>query len=132
MVYDESSYISIFYYRFIIIFPFSVQICGIFLIVVPLIAQAQIVEIPNPLKYGDIPSILKAITGLLRIIAIPIALIMIIVGGIQIMTGMATGEKEKKVLTGKKTLKWAIIGLAIVLAADFIMGFIKEILGKIE
>lgn len=103
-----------------------------FLITIPLITQAQVVEIPNPLKHGDIPSILHAITGLLKIIAIPLATIMIIIGGIQIMVGMSTGEKEKKVIQGKKTITWAVVGLAIILAADFIMGLIKEILGKVE
>jgi hypothetical protein len=54
---------------------------------------------------------------------------MIIWSGIQIMTGMATGEKEAKVLKGKKTLMWTILGLAIIISIDFIVGFIKELIG---
>jgi len=108
---------------FIIIF-------AILLIAIPLISRA--VKIPDPFGEKTLPDIIKSITGLLKIIAMPVAGIMIIIGGIQIMTGLATGEKEKKVLQGKNTLKWAIIGLAIIIAADFIVGIIKEILSKVE
>lgn len=106
-----------------------VIIFAIFLIAVPLMVQAEVISIPDPLKGKTIPDVLHAITGLLKVIVIPLGAIMIIIGGIQIMVGMSTGEKEKKVSQGKKTLKWAIVGIAIVLAVDFIVGLIKEILG---
>lgn len=113
-------------------------ICAIFLVVMPVMAGIDcrdgegIVCIPNPLKYEKFEDILKAITTLLRTIAILLGTIMIIWGGIQIMTGMATGEKEKKVMAGKKTITWAIIGVAIVIAVDFIVGIVKEIIGRVE
>jgi len=104
-------------------------LCGIFAVVVPVLAD--VVEIPNPLKHKNVEGIVEAITGLLVVIAIPLAGIMIVIGGIQIMVGMSTGEKEKKVAQGKKTITWAIIGLAIILAADFIIGLIGELVGKL-
>ncbi len=110
--------------------PFII-IFAIFLVAIPLLVEAR-VSIPDPFEGKTLPDIIKSITGLLKIIAIPVATIMIIIGGIQIMTGLATGEKEKKVLQGKNTLKWAVIGLAIIIAADFIVGIIKEILSKVE
>jgi len=108
---------------FIIIF-------AIFLIVAtPLISWAQTITIPNPLKYDKIEDIIKAITGLLKVIAIPLGTIMIIVSGIQYMTSAGNEEKASK---AKKTMLYTIIGLAIVIAVDFIVGLLKEILGKVE
>ena len=82
--------------------------------------------IDNPLKQGDIPSIISAVTGLLRDIAIPLGIVILVWGGIQIMT--AAGSEEK-VTQGKKTIMWAVIGTGIVILVDFIVGFVKEILG---
>ena len=98
-----------------------------FLMAMPVVVNA--VTIDNPLKYGDIPSILKAITSLLVKIAIPLGTIMIIISGIQYMTA---GGNEEKVTKAKKTIFYTIIGVAIVIAANFIMDLIKEILGKID
>ena len=83
----------------------------------------------NPLKQGDIISIIKAVTNLLSDIAIPVGILVIVWGGIQIMTGHTTGEKESKVIQGKKTIMWAVIGVGIVLLVKFIIGFVAEILG---
>lgn len=84
--------------------------------------------IENPLKYKTIEEIIPAITNFLKTLAIGIGGIMIIWSGIQIMTGMAQG-KEQKTLTGKKTLMWTVIGIAIVISIDFIVGFIRELIG---
>ena len=89
----------------------------------------QFICIENPLKYQTIGEIIPAITNFLKTIGLAIGGIMIIWSGIQIMTGMATGEKEAKVLKGKKTLMWTILGLAIIISIDFIVGFIKELIG---
>lgn len=88
----------------------------------------KIIEIENPLKYDTIEEIIKALTGILKVVAIGVGVIMVIIGGIQIMTGMMTGEKENKVNKGKKTIMWALIGVAIVISVDFIVGFVQEIL----
>lgn len=84
--------------------------------------------IENPLKYEKIEDIIKAITNLLKIIAIPLGGAMIIWGGIQIMIGYSTGEKEKKVMQGKKTIIYAVIGVAIVVGVDILVGLIREFL----
>lgn len=83
----------------------------------------------NPLKATDINGVICGVMKLLLTVSVPIAIIMIIWGGIQIMTGMTTGEKESKVVQGKKTLMWAVIGFAIVFAVNFLIGFVLEILG---
>ncbi len=111
--------------------------CTILILANPIFVLAQGTDCPpsticidNPLKQNTIEGIIKAFTDLLRTIAIPVGILMIVWGGIQIMTGMTTGEKEKKVVQGKKTITWAIIGTAIVILVDFIVGIVIEILGK--
>ncbi len=86
---------------------------------------ANTICIKNPLKYESVPEIIKEISELLKVVALGIGVIMIIYGGIMIMT--AAGSEEK-VTKGKKTLMWTVIGVAIVYLVDFLVGFIKEIL----
>ncbi len=104
--------------------------CTILLLAVPVFVQAQggerIIIIPNPLQYDSIDEILVAITGLLKIIAIGIGTIMVIWSGIMIMTA---GGSEEKITKGKKTLTWTIIGVAIIVGVDFLVGFVTELLG---
>ena len=95
----------------------------------PISVQANggggIIVIENPLKYKELTDIVKAITGSLKTIAIFIGFLMVIISGIQIMTAAGSEEQVKK---GKKTLMWTIIGVAIVIGVDFIIGIVKEIL----
>ncbi|MBD3282264.1 MAG: hypothetical protein GF387_01495 [Candidatus Portnoybacteria bacterium] len=96
-------------------------LCGIILIALPVHALV----IPNPLKIDSIEELLAAITEILKLIAIPVATILIVIAGIRYMT--AAGN-EDKIKGAKKMILYTIIGLAIVLAADFIMDLVKEIL----
>ncbi len=100
----------------------------------PILVQANGTECPpdticidNPLEAETITEVINAIIGLLKIIALPLAMIMIIWGGIQVLT--AAGS-EDKLSQGKKTITWAVIGLAIVYAVSFIVGIIEELLKK--
>ena len=109
---------------------------AILLLAGPIFVQAdekcnpnKFICIENPLKYDTIDKLIPAITNFLKTIALAIGGIMIIWSGIQIMTGMTTGEKEAKVIRGKKTLMWTILGIAIIISIDFIVGFIKELIG---
>jgi len=99
------------------------------LLVVGYIAKAEVIEIKNPLKYDTIEKMIDGIASLLLVIVIPLATIMIIWAGIQYLTAANNEEQVKK---AKNTIKWAIIGLAIVLAAKFITGLLEEILKKVE
>ncbi len=103
----------------------------------PIFVQAQGTDCPagyicldNPLKQDTVNDVVNAVADLLATLAIPLGIIMIVWGGIQIMTGMTTGEKESKVVQGKKTIMWAVIGVAIVLLARALTGFVTEIIGK--
>lgn len=103
-----------------------ILICGIILIANP-IANAQIVEIPNPLRWDSIEEVINGIIDFLMIIVIPIGTVMIIVGGLQYML---SGGSEDKVRKAKSTILYAIIGVAIVLSVKFIVGIIQEILSR--
>ena len=93
----------------------------------PIFVQADFIEIPNPLGDKSIKEIIGAVTGLIQMIGIGVAIILVVWSGIMIMT--AAGSEEK-VTKAKKTLTWTIIGVAIVVSVDFIVGFLLEILGK--
>jgi len=101
----------------------------IILVSMPFWAGAAVIEIPNPLQYDNIGDIVKAITGFLKILAIPIASAMIIISGIQYLLSAGNVEKSQK---AKKTITYTLIGLAIILAVDFIVGIAQEILGRID
>ncbi len=97
----------------------------------PIFVQAQgsdsFITIENPFKYEKIEDIIPVITELLKGIALGIGTIMVIWAGIQIMTAGGNEEQLKK---GKKTMTWTIIGVAVVVLVDFIVGFIKELIVK--
>jgi len=99
------------------------------LLVTGYIAKAEVIEITNPLKAETIDAIIKGITSILKVLAIGVGTIMIIISGLQYMTSAGSEEKAGK---AKKTILYTIIGVAIVVAVDFIVGLIQEILQKTQ
>ena len=84
--------------------------------------------IPNPLNCDgdcDFVGIIDKLTELLTTLAIPLGTVMIIIGGIQYMTA---GGNEERANKAKKTLLYTVIGVAIVLAAKFLVDIIREVL----
>jgi|GEM_PF-832292 len=79
----------------------------------------------NPISSSTIEGVLSSIMSYLRGIAGTIAVIFIIIGGIMYM--MSIGDKNA-VERAKKTLIFAIAGLAIVLAAPYFYQEIKAII----
>jgi len=109
---------------------FFIIVCCTILIVVPLVIKAQ--GLPNPLQCGGQPvetidGLIGCITNALKVLVIPIATVMIVIGGIQYLTSLGN---EDKIRRAKATLLYAIIGTAVVLAVDFIVDLIREILKK--
>ena len=86
----------------------------------------QVSELPNPLGVTSIKDLIGRITGLLVIVAIPVATLMIIVGAFQILSA---GGDPKKFETGKKTIIYSIVGIAILFLADLFVTLVKELLG---
>lgn len=107
---------------------FIVAFCSIMVVLMPYIVMAdETVVIDCPLKVCNFDSIIGTVTTILNALAIAAGTIMIIIGGIQYMTSAGNEEKAKK---AKQVIIYAIIGVAIVLSADFIIGIVKEIIGK--
>ena len=70
-------------------------------------------------------SIATKITNFLAWIAVPITILMVLVGAFQLMTSSGDPEKLSR---GKKTLTWAAVGFVIALCAAGITGLILNIL----
>ena len=84
-------------------------------------------ELPNPIKgVTNITGLIAKVMGTLNVIIPPIAVLMVIIGAFQILTA---GGAEDKYKTGKKTITYAVIGIAIFLLADLLIGLITELLG---
>jgi len=83
------------------------------------------VKIENPIKSQNVGEIIDSIARVLRIIAIGVGGIMVIWSGVMIMTA---GGSEEKATKGKKTLTWTVIGVAIVILAQLLVGIVMELL----
>lgn len=80
----------------------------------------------NPLGTTSVIDLLNTILRSLTFVAIPIAVLMIIVGAFQMMSAGGDPEKFK---TGRKTILYVAIGFAILLIARLLIGISAELLG---
>lgn len=87
---------------------------------------AASVSLVNPLSYDTVEGVLGSIMSYLRGIAGTIAVIFIIIGGVMYMI---SGGSKEMMERGKKTLLYALGGLAIVIAAPTFYNEIKSVLG---
>src|SRR3989344_3073179 len=77
----------------------------------------------NPLKYDSFTDLLKGIIGYLIKIGAPILVILVIYGAFQILTA---GDNPEKVKSGQNTIKWAVIGYAIIICSYGIIYIVGE------
>lgn len=94
-----------------------VFLCSLFL--VPLVVYAQVDPVDT------ICSILEVIQNIVLAIGLGIAVIILVVGGIQYMTAGGDAEKAN---SAKRLIINAIIGIAIVFAAAFILALVQGLL----
>lgn len=84
------------------------------------------VPLPNPLKTDNIVVLLEKITGaIVKFIAPPIAVLMVIIGAFMILTAGGNPEQVKK---GRQTLIWTAVGFGIILLANLLLKLIRELL----
>ncbi|PIP21801.1 MAG: hypothetical protein COX39_01160 [Candidatus Nealsonbacteria bacterium CG23_combo_of_CG06-09_8_20_14_all_40_13] len=76
---------------------------------------------PEEMQFSDIIILIKNITNILLLVAGGVALLFIIIGGIQYMTSYGDEEKAKG---AKSTILWAVVGLVIVALAWGIVQFV--------
>lgn len=82
--------------------------------------------LPNPLRADTFAELFTAIAAWAFSIVGLLAVVMIIVGGFQYI--ISAGE-EAKIKEAKNTIRYAVIGLAVVLGSYAILAAIKDILG---
>jgi len=81
------------------------------------------VDLPNPLKANDVPTLVSyMVRGLLGISG-AIALLMLVWGGITWMTSQGNSDRVKK---GRETIVWAIFGLVAIFMSYAIINFVFE------
>ncbi|MCX7589850.1 MAG: pilin [Patescibacteria group bacterium] len=80
----------------------------------------------NPLSCDNVGCVLEKIIDAIFKISIPITVLMILIGAFQILTA---GGQEEKFKEGKNTIKWAVIGFALVILSQGLVNIILDILG---
>jgi hypothetical protein len=100
------------------------EIIFIFFITIPCFVVA--VDIPNPVPCDDIPCLLNMVVGFIRNVALMIAPIIFIIAGLMYYFAGGNPEKAKN---ATNLIKYAIIGLVIILIANGITAVIKDIMG---
>lgn len=91
----------------------------------PWTASGAVIEIRNPLKAENFLELLDAIIDFIAYyLAPPIAVIMIIVAGFHFVT--AIGDPEK-INTAKRIILWVLIGLLVILSAEALIEFFKQV-----
>jgi hypothetical protein len=91
---------------------------------IPLIVFAQCQQISSEYPSAKkLCTLVSEIAVILKWFGIALALVIVILSGIQYMTSAGDEEKAKK---ARKTLTNGLIGVAIVFAAYFLVGLVEE------
>ncbi len=84
-------------------------------------------SIKNPLGVNDLGGVIQTISNGLLQIAIPIAVVMIVWAGFNLLTAAGNPAKVKR---GRDILTWTVVGLAIIFIGGGFVDFIRSILGQ--
>ena len=85
------------------------------------------IDLPNPLVDASITGLIARIFKVIAYgISPPIAVLMVIVSGFQIMTA---GGDPGKIKSAKATLLWTVVGFVIILLGSFLAELVAEIIG---
>jgi len=101
----------------------SVSLIGL-AVLFPVITNAA-VTVTNPIGYNNFPDLLLGIANAVALLIGSLATLMIIWAGILFLTSAGDPAKVTK---AKDALKWAVIGIAIAVAASGIIETIKTIM----
>ena len=87
----------------------------------------QTIKIPNPLgQTTTFTQLISRIVNWLLVIGAPILTLMIIIGAFQFLTA---GGNPEKVIQGRHTITYAVIGYALLLLSSGIIKIIENLLG---
>ena len=81
--------------------------------------------IQNPLSCDEATECVQSFLGALIWLAAPIAAVMVLIGGYQIL---ASGGNEEKLRSGKNTIIYATVGYAVILLASAVVAVIRSVL----
>ena len=83
--------------------------------------------LPNFIGHTSISALIAAIANfLIKYIAMPLAILMIIYSGLLFVTA---GGNEEKIKKAKKNLSWTLLGVLIILSANVLITYIQSLLG---
>ena len=98
----------------------------IFLLIGAKASLAADIELPNPVNVQTVDAFLQNVSSYLKGVAGFIAVVFIVIGGIMYMVSAGNKEMMER---GKRTLLYALGGLAVVFAAPVFYNEIKNIVG---
>lgn len=90
-----------------------------------LIAQTVKITLPNPVGEADFWTVLNKVYDYLLYLAIPLAILLIILSGVEMMRAK---DNAANFAAAAKRLKWVVIGLFILLAAPYLPLVVKGII----
>jgi hypothetical protein len=107
----------------------KILIFTLFFSLMPFLAFGDAVTIENPLKYDSIEAIISAVVSFITMVAFAIAPIIFIWAGFKFYFAGGDPGKAKE---ATNLIKWAVIGLAIIIVANGIILVIKDVIGVEE
>lgn len=96
-----------------------------FAFIVSAASPDNVLFVPNPVKADNLTELLADIANFIFIIAIPIAVIAILISGIKYLTA---GGNEDKINSARRALVWTAVGLVIILIGKGIISVIQSLL----
>src|SRR5690349_1796817 len=86
---------------------------GLFLfVIVPQAFAGSSISLPNPLGCNNIGVCVCKLAGALFVLSVPVVVVMILVGGFQILTG---GGDPDKFRSGRSTILYAVLGFLVIM-----------------
>jgi hypothetical protein len=92
---------------------------------IPFLIFAQ-TTVPNPLKYDTFAELVNAIVVFIRNLALVAAPIIFIIAGLRYYLAAGNPQEAQK---ATEMIKWAVIGLVIILIANGITSVIVSVMG---
>ena len=86
-------------------------------------------KLQNPIKYNNIPDLIKAILDVIVQISVPVVAVLIIYSGFLYVTAQGNEEKLK---VAHRALMWTLVGAAVLLGASVLSGVIAGTIAQIQ
>jgi hypothetical protein len=102
---------------------------GVFVFLSQSFVSADAIIIANPLEHNTIEAIIIAVVTFVRNVAFAIAPIIFIWGGFKFYFAGGDPGKAKE---AANLIKWAIVGLAIIIVANGIIYVVQDVIGVEE